>query len=243
MRRANLAGLVFLLATPLLAWTPGSTERIAKKGTDLAPPDMRKLIERYNSEFHQGLAVSPTEESRHVFLVDARRGALRGDIHKEVASAIQMMRQQKPIGDFVRTLGHIAHLISDANNPFKVANSSPRLADRQLDFEQYLERKMSLFPTVFYGLDSSFQLEPYMDSALIRTASFYPLLDEEYFRFGEKRDSSEFDDRSTAFGIAAVSYSHSVTDIVNVYYYIWKEAGGDVRSAAALQRGNLMLNR
>jgi hypothetical protein len=29
---------------------------------------------------------------------------------------------------------------------------------------------------------------------------------------------------------------------VNLYYFIWKEAGGDVRSAAVMRDGNLLLN-
>ena len=29
---------------------------------------------------------------------------------------------------------------------------------------------------------------------------------------------------------------------VSVYYFIWKEAGGDVRSAAVMRDGNLLLN-
>ena len=44
------------------------------------------------------------------------------------------------------------------------------------------------------------------------------------------------------FGIASVCYSRAVTDLVNLYYYIWKEAGGDVRSAAVMRNGNLSLN-
>ena len=65
---------------------------------------------------------------------------------------------------------------------------------------------------------------------------------EEYFRGGVTHTSAEFDDRSTAFGVASVCYSHAVTDLVNLYYYIWREAGGDVRSATAMRTGNLVLN-
>ena len=65
---------------------------------------------------------------------------------------------------------------------------------------------------------------------------------EEYFRYGERRTSAEFDDRSTAFGVASVCYSRAVTDVVNLYYYIWRQAGGDVRSAALMRGGNLVLN-
>jgi hypothetical protein len=65
---------------------------------------------------------------------------------------------------------------------------------------------------------------------------------EEYFREGVQRTSTDFDDRSTAFGVASVCYSHAVTDLVNLYYHIWRQAGGDVRSAAVMRRGNLVLN-
>ena len=106
----------------------------------------------------------------------------------------------------------------------------------------YLERRLSKFPTVFYGLDSKFHLRSYLDRTLARSARFYPLVGEEYYRGGRRRGSTEFDDRSTAFGIASISYSRSVSDVVNLYYYIWKEAGGDVRSAAVMRDGNLTMH-
>src|SRR5688572_33206692 len=80
------------------------------------------------------------------------------------------------------------------------------------------------------------------DRTFARSAKFYPLVASEYFRDGERRTSAAFDDRSTAFGVASISYSRAVTDVVNLYYFIWKEAGGDVRSAAVMRDGNLLLN-
>ena len=65
-------------------------------------------------------------------------------------------------------------------------------------------------------------------------------MSEEYFRGGHRRTSSEFDDRSTAFGVASICYSHAITDIVNLYYYIWKEGGGDVRSAPSMQTARVI---
>jgi hypothetical protein len=85
-------------------------------------------------------------------------------------------------------------------------------------------------------------LTRYLDNVFHRSSTFYPLLSEEYFRYGSRRSAAEFDDRSTAFGVASVCYSRSVSDLVNIYYYIWREAGGDVRRAAVMQRGNLLVN-
>jgi len=108
-------------------------------------------------------------------------------------------------------------------------------------FERYMERRMEVFPTVNYS-ERTVQLGRYLDTLFARTARLAPLMSEEYFRGGERRTSAEFDDRSTAFGVASVCYSHAVTDLVNLYYYIWKEAGGSVKAAPVLQHGNLILN-
>jgi hypothetical protein len=102
---------------------------------------------------------------------------------------------------------------------------------------------MAKFPTVFYGLDDQPNVSTIVDRAVNRTEHFYPLMASEYLPDdGEQRTSADFDDHSTAFGVASVCYSHAVTDLVNLYYYIWREAGGDVRSASVMHGSNLILN-
>ncbi len=238
--------IVLLLVFPLTAtaWTRATDERIGRKAAALAPPDLSMLITRFETEYKLGIERAEAEEatSPHEYFVLSRQGALRDRIEKETRGAIDAVRKGEPMSSVVRRLGGLVHLIADANNPFHVANDNPRLGASHDDYEQYFERRLAKFPTVFYGLDPDFRLASYLDKTFARSAKFYPLIAEEYFRGGETRTSAAFDDRSTAFGIASVSYSRSVTDIVNVYYYIWKEAGGDVRSAAVMRDGNLLLN-
>jgi hypothetical protein len=172
----------------------------------------------------------------------SREGHLREQIERETQAAITAIRKGDPMPDVVEHLGVLAHLVSDANNPFHVANDDPKLAASHNDFEQYFERRLTKFPTVFYGLDRNFRLSAFLDNTFARSARFYPLVREEYFRGGALHTSADFDDRSTAFGVASVCYSRAVSDLVNLYYYIWKEAGGDVRTAAVMRDGNLLLN-
>lgn len=244
MRRAQIVLLFVFLPVCASAWTRTSDERIAKKSAALAPPDLRTVIERFDGEYKRGIERAQADEgsTTHHFFVLSREGQLREQIEKETRRAIQMIRTGEPMGAVAERLGILAHLVADANNPFHVANDDARLAASHNDFEQYFERKLAKFPTVFYGLDPQFRLGAYLDRTFARSAKFYPLMSEEYSRNGERRTSADFDDRSTAFGVASVCYSRAVTDLVNLYYYIWKEAGGDVRTAAAMQRGNLLLN-
>lgn len=236
--------LALLLPSVAFAWTPEAEDRIASRSSRLAPPDLRLLIDKYSGDYKEGLrrAAQPAECAKHRYLVSRGKGELKALIERDVNEAITLMKKDRQVAAFVERLGRISHLIADANNPFHTDDANPKLRESQSDFEAYLGRKVTSFPTVFYGLRLNRDVPRYVDGILRRSASHYPLLDEEYFRGGQRRTSWEFDDRSTAFGVASISYSRAVTDIVNLYYYIWREAGGDVRSAAVLKKGNLVIN-
>jgi len=244
MRRVLSAILLFAIASTAQAWTAAPDQRIAGKAAQLAPNDLRVIIERYNNEYQQGLMRAAADEGSdvHRYFVLSRSGRLRERIERQTANVVSMIRSGKPMSQVVFNLGALAHYVADANNPFHVADDDPRLEASQGDYERYFESSMTKFPTVFYGLDTNFQLSSYLDRTFERTAKLYPLIDEEYFRFGEAHDSAEFDDRSTAFGVASVCYSRAVTDAVNIYYYVWGRAGGDVRALPLLKGGNLLLN-
>lgn len=223
-------------------WTRAGDERIAGKAAQLAPGDLRLLIERFELEYKQGQARAQSDEGSESHRNYTKAGRLRQRIEHETNTAIAMIRDGRPMSSVVQQLGILAHFVADANNPLHVLDDDPRLNAEESDFERYFERRLTKFPTVFYGLEPNFRLERYLDKTISRTSRFYPLVREEYFRYGERRSSAEFDDRSTAFGVASVCYSRAVTDLINLYFYIWRQAGGDVRSASLMRGGNLVLN-
>ncbi|HUP44800.1 MAG TPA: hypothetical protein VM779_04720 [Thermoanaerobaculia bacterium] len=242
MKRVLCASLILLCSASAEAWTRAGDERIANKAAQLAPGDLRIMIERFELEYKQGQARAQSDEGSDTHRNYTRRGMLRQRIEHETNVAVTMVRGGRPMSSVVDQLGFLAHFVADANNPFHILNDDPRLSASESDFKRYFERRLAKFPTVFYGLEPNFRLGAYLDKTIARTSSFYPLMREEYFRHGERRTSAEFDDRSTAFGIASVCYSRAVTDLVNLYYYIWRQAGGDVRSASLMRGSNLVLN-
>lgn len=236
---------VFLLcAINANAWTRASDRRIAQRGAELAPPDMKLVLQRFQPEFDEGLERAEADEgsATHHYFVLSREGKLRERIEQETRGVVTMLRTRQAMSLVVQHLGVIAHLVADANNPFHTSNHDALSSLAHDDFEQYFERRLAHFPTVFYGIDRNLQLGNYLDRMVARSARFSPLMHEEYFRGGDVHTSAEFDDRSTAFGVASVSYSHAVTDLANLYYYIWRESGGDVRSAS-LRRSSVLSER
>ena len=241
----RLLAVLLFLPISAFAWTRASDERIAEKSAMLAPPDLRIVLTHYGPSYKSGIARAQSEEGTeaHHYFVLSRSGKLRERMQAETTTTISMLRKRESMAQVVEHLGMLAHLVADANNPFHVSHENPRLDLSHDDFEQYFERRLAKFPTVFYGLDDQPNVSTIVDRAVNRTERFYPLMGSEYLADdGERRTSADFDDHSTAFGVASVCYSHAVTDLVNLYYYIWREAGGDVRSATAMRSGNLVLN-
>ena len=52
------------------------------------------------------------------------------------------------------------------------------------------------------------------------------MIGREYRRIGFSSGIGRFDDRSTAFGVASIAFSHAVTDVTLALRYIWLTAGG-----------------
>lgn len=233
---------VLVLPAAAFAWPTEAEIRIAKKAATLAPPDLRLLLEKYEGDYLRGVrdAAEDQGERRHREGLAGGRGPIRAELNGRVNASLRAVRARKPIRELVYELGLTAHIVADANNPLRVGTHYE--SGIEADYEAYFARRMTRFPTVFYGIRDLGTVDAVIGHALARSRRFNALLDEEYHRGGRLRSSAEFDDRSTAFGIASISYSRAVSDLVNVFYIVWREAGGDVRTAEIMKKGNLLLN-
>ena len=99
---------------------------------------------------------------------------------------------------------------------------------------------------IYYGegrdVTDTEELSSLIGRSVQRSRRMAPLIDKEYQRIGEIDGLNLFDDRSTAFGIGSLAYSHAVSDMAGVLRYIWVAAGGiDSRGLPKLDNDHLVL--
>ena len=97
-----------------------------------------------------------------------------------------------------------------------------------VDFKKFLKMKYGKFVPVFYGYSKVLflkrDLNSFFKSICDRDEKFYLKLIKEYKKGG---NSSTFDDRSAAFGIASILFSKTITDFANIVIYTWWISNGD----------------
>ena len=216
-------------ATPAAAWTPKTQLTVAREGARMAPHDLYRQVQRYPKELEEG-ALAPFEDGEPARHVAAPDGKLRRVIDEEVARAIAAIEGHLPFERVVYQLGVVAHYVADANNPLNASSADASEGRYFADYLRYLESAEPRLPVLFYGvypgLEEGGSLSPLLDATFDRGRQLYPLVGREYRRIGFESGVGRFDDRSTAFGVASLAFSHAVSDVGLVLRYIWMRAGG-----------------
>lgn len=227
-----------LLAPPgrAAAWTPATQQSMVTWAARIAPPDLRRQIARHEDELRAGVLAPFTDEAPQRHVAEPAAGELRATIVAETARAIEMIRSHRRFEEIVFQLGVVSHFVADAHNPLDVASADPEEPRYYADYQRYTESAQDRFTVVFYGLqpdlESPADFERFVERMIADSRRFYTAVGREYRRVGFAEGRHAFDDRSTAFGVAAVSFSQAVTDISTTLRYIWIQAGGaDPRSA------------
>jgi hypothetical protein len=230
----RLAGAILAavcVASPATAWTPTTQVVIAREAARLSPPDLARQIEKHQRAFEEGVEApfTDTDSGRHMKNPDGS-GQLDRAAEDAMRAAVEAIRGHKPFEEIIRRLGVVSHYVADANNPLAASGDDPEERRYFVDYLRYAESAEPRFPLVFYGLqpglDGARDLSPLLDAALKRGRELYPAVGGEYRRIDFTSGIDNFDDRSTAFAVASVSFSHAVTDVTLALRYIWLAAGG-----------------
>lgn len=255
LQRSLLAGAAAILALPVglaatppaAAWTPRTQLEIAAVAATLLPPDLARQIERHRRSYHEGVAApfADGDPLRHYKNLDGT-GLLDAVVLAEFRAAVDAIRGHQRFADVVFRLGVISHYVADANYPLSSSDSDPLEVQFGADYGRYAETAQRRFAVVFYGLDRHLDRSGDVNALLRRTLArgrdLYPYVGREYRRVGGGSGLGRFDDRSTAFGVAAISFSRAVSDVAVVLRQVWIEAGGaDERSPLLARSSGLML--
>jgi hypothetical protein len=228
---ALLLGVCLPAAVPAVAWTPRTQLTIAHEAARLAPPDLARQVERHERAFEGGVTApfDDADPGRHARNPDGS-GSLDRVVAAEVEAAVAAIRDHRSFEEIVRRLGAVSHYVADADNPLAASADDAEEGRYFADYLRYAESASPRFPLLFYGvaagLERRHDVAPVIAAALARGRRLYPLIGMEYRRIGFGSGLAAFDDRSTAFGVASVAFSHAVTDVAVTLRYIWLAAGG-----------------
>jgi hypothetical protein len=232
-RRAVIVLVVatVVLGAPSDAWTPESQRTLALEAARLSPPDLRRQFDKHPQDLQRGTLApfrgSPGQD--HYWHKDGS-GNLDHVLFAEVEATIEAIRAHRPFTEIIERFGRVAHYVADANNPLNSDGTDPEESRYFVDYLRYAQSAQTRFALVYYAEDppvnTNREMRLMVYRALHRGRQLYPLVGAEYRRIEFGNGMRRFDDRSTAFGVAAVSYSHALSDVARVYRYIWMQAGG-----------------
>lgn len=197
------------------------------------PYSFRNVMMQHQREILEG-SLKPDEsgESAHSYDVKTGSGFIKDRIQQLTLEIPKKIYNHVHFKEVARDFGRLSHYMSDLNDPLLLENRDPREPEYNRDFAQYLEKNIEKFPWIFNSHEhpklKKGELAGFIQDVAARTIQPYDRIGEAYFPDGKLISSNTFDYRSHPFGIASLSYSRSIENTIQIWYYTWKKSNGDV---------------
>jgi hypothetical protein len=224
---------VLILDSTVSAWTSHTYQIVVVQSTKLMPASFQRIMRQHKEEILRG-SLKPDDkgEEFHRYDLSQRSGYLQNRVLELTQSIPEEIRTHRPFREVAEQFGRLSHYMSDLNDPLLLVDSDPRELQYSVDFQIYAEKNIPKFPWIFDGHENIYlkegKVQDFIYDIASRASSKYDRLGEAFFPNGFLVSSDTFDERSLPFGIASLSYSHAITNTVQIWFYTWQQSHGDI---------------
>ncbi len=217
------------------AFSPETRVAITLNAFKLMPPSLRTQLEKHKKECLMGTLGPMINGGEQNHYPGVNGELIAEKIFHQVDVITKMINNHEPFKNVIYEMGVLSHHITDLNFPLTMSGDGKEYYN---DFANFCRNKEDKFKVVFYGFYDPYLSEEdihnFSAEANRRSSSNIPYVKDSFSR-ARQGSQAEFDDRSTLFGIAALSFSHAVTDTARLWIFMWKQAHGDLTGTPHLE--------
>ena len=222
-----------LACAPASAWTDEVRTRMVRDAVKLMPRSLQRMMEHHDRSLLQGMLSpgSPEDQPEHWQHPDGNYGSAAQEVEEAAAALVAAVGNRAPFHEVIRRFGALAHWTMDVGDPLRAGDRDPALKDYYRDYERYVEQQLPRFRLVFLGYRSETLTDDgpreFMMESADRSNQYAQAIRRGYDDEGRRRSRQAFDERSIAFAVGSLAYSHAVNDISKLWIWAWENCNGD----------------
>jgi hypothetical protein len=232
--------LVLLPGAEAAAWTDATRLRMLDDALKVSPPALARILRHNEAALRRGM-IEPSaheDEEIHFQHPDGRQGLAAAAVDRKTREIASLLMEKRSLKRFAYEMGVLAHLLADAGFTLNASDADPREPLYREGWRRYVEQQLPKIPFVFDREPSKhLKKQDYRGAVLAearRAAANYPAIGPAFKDDGTPRSRDAVDERSLAFGVASLSYSHAASSIAWVWLDVWRSLNGDLEGTPAL---------
>ena len=239
---ASVLALGLAWAAPAWAWTEATRQRMVRDALKITPPALSTILQRYRKDLDRGMLEPSRREGEEVHIqhADGSKGLAAAAAETKEREVRAIVREKRSFRRFAYEMGALAHLVADVEFPLNASDADAREPLYREAYRTYIEKNLDRIPFVLdragpADLERGDSLQGFLMAGARRAGAVYGLIGPSFKDDGTPARPEALDDRSVAFGIASVAYSHAVSDIVFVWRHVWTTINGDLSGTPYLE--------